>query len=102
MRISDWSSDVCSSDLQAIGGVTSTFLPKSLTRCGLTHSRSRRLIVHKVRGTARSSACLSEAVLAPIGTAISDICVGDGALSVARGGGSTSVLRSQQIGRAHV
>src|SRR3546814_10533436 len=39
--------------------------------------------------------CLSEAVLAPIGTAISDICVGDGALSVARGGGSTSVLRSQ-------
>src|SRR3546814_10810811 len=64
--------------VQAIGGVTSTFLPKSLTRCGLTHSRSRRLIVHKVRGTARSSACLSVAVLAPIGTAISDICVGDG------------------------
>ena len=81
--------------VQAIGGVTLTFLPNSLTRCGWTHARSRRLIVHSVLGTARSSACLSDAVLAFIGTAINDFCVGEGALSVARGGASIAVWRSQ-------
>src|SRR3546814_18321405 len=42
--------------VQAIGGVTFTRLPKTLTRCGGTHAFSRRSMVHKVRGTARSSA----------------------------------------------
>src|SRR3546814_5517438 len=75
--------------VQAMGGVTFTCRPKTLTRCWGTHAFSRRFMVHKVRGIARSSAVLSIAASASIGTAISEVCLGVGATSVARGGATS-------------
>lgn len=46
---------------------------------------SRQSIVHSVFGTARSSSARSGAMFASIGTAISEVCEGVGALSVACG-----------------
>src|SRR3546814_17166332 len=49
-------------------------------------------MVHKVRGTARSSALFSIAASASMGTAISEVCFGVGATSVACGGATSATV----------
>src|SRR3546814_17249322 len=44
MRISDWSSDVCSSDLEAVGGPVHRDCPRGLALQSRVHARCQQLL----------------------------------------------------------
>src|SRR3546814_10929184 len=55
MRISDWSSDVCSSDLHALLGVEVIFYPEFLASGVHPHIRMRTVAVHVAPGTRQAA-----------------------------------------------
>src|SRR3546814_8985166 len=103
MRISDWSSGVCSSDLEAINiQFTSgtTGLPKGATLTHYNIVNNGHFVAQKMNFSAQDRLCIPVPLYHCFGMVLSNLaCVSKGACMVFPGEGFDA---KEEIGRAHV